>query len=110
MGASLGERGWVDAVLTASEDDVARSLVTALVVEPLRSERGETDEIEDRYAIGIVARLLELDAMRRVAEVKGRLQRVDAAAEPDEYERLTRDLFALEAYRRDLRTRSTGEE
>ncbi len=109
-GASLGERGWVDAVLTASDDDVARSLVTALVVEPLRSERGETDEIEDRYAIGIVARLLELDAMRRVAEVKGRLQRVDAAAEPDEYERLTRDLFALEAYRRDLRTRSTGEE
>ncbi|MEI6375351.1 MAG: DNA primase [Actinomycetes bacterium] len=109
-GASLGERGWVDAVLTASEDDVARSLVTALVVEPLRSERGETDDIEDRYAIGIVARLLELDAMRRVAEVKGRLQRVDAAAEPDEYERLTRDLFALEAYRRDLRTRSTGEE
>ena len=109
-GAALGERGWVDAVLTASLDDVVRGLVTALVVEPLRAEQGESGEVDDRYAIGIVARLLEFDALRRVADVKGRLQRVDASAEPDEYERLTRDLFALEAYRRDLRTRAIGDE
>ena len=109
-GAALGERGWVDAVLTASLDDVVRGLVTALVVEPLRAEQGESGEVDDRYAIGIVARLLEFDALRRVADVKGRLQRVDASAEPEEYERLTRDLFALEAYRRDLRTRAIGDE
>ena len=71
---------------------------------------GEGGEGPDRYALGIVARLLELDASRRVEDVKGRLQRVDATADPGEYERLTRDLFALEAYRRSLREQAMGEE
>ena len=109
-GAALGERGWIDAVLSACPDDAVRGLVTSLVVEPLRTDDAEAGEAQERYAVGIVARLLEFDAARRVADVKGRLQRVDAASDPNEYERLTRDLFALEAYRRDLRTRAMGDE
>ena len=109
-GAALGDRGWIDAVLSACPDDAVRGLVTSLVVEPMRTDDAEAGEAEERYAVGIVARLLEFDAARRVADVKGRLQRVDAGADPAEYERLTRDLFALEAYRRDLRTRAMGDE
>ena len=106
----MGDRAFIDAVLAACDDDATRSLVTSLIVEPMRTDSVEGGISEERYAIGIVARLLEFDAVRRVTEVKGRLQRVDASAEPDEYERLTRDLFALEAYRRDLRTRAMGDE
>ena len=75
-----------------------------------RTAAGDSPEAIDRDAVGIVARLLGLNAIRRVDDVKGRLQCADATADPDEYERLNRDLFALEAYRRDLRTRAMGDE
>jgi DNA primase len=109
-GASLEPQAWVDAVLAACPDDSARSLVTSLVVEPLRVDEGESEgEAEDRYAVGIVARLLELDAARRIEELRGRLTRLDPVADPAASETVFRDLLALEQYRRELREQAVGE-
>jgi len=95
---------WIDAVLDASEDDEVRRLVRELAVEPLPADEGK----DETYAIGMVSRLLEFDASRRINELKGRMQRIDAGEQPDEYSRTFADLLALEEYRRSLRLESTG--
>ena len=97
---------WIDAVLDAAADDDVRRLVRELTVEPLPAEAGQ----DARYAIGVLARLLELDAGRRIDDLKGRLQRIDPAAPDGEYERTFADLLALEEYRRSLRDETTGGE
>ena len=96
---------WIDAVLDASRDDEVRRLVRELAVEPLPAEAGT----DSRYAVGVIARLLELDAVRRIDEVKGKLQRTDPTAQPQEYERTFADLLALEEYRRSLRQEALSE-
>ncbi|MEZ5115838.1 MAG: DNA primase [Candidatus Nanopelagicales bacterium] len=103
--AALSGLEWVDAVLAACPDDAVRGLVRELAVEPVPS----VDQADERYATSLMARLLELDAARRVTDVKARLQRVDPQAQPQDYERLFADLLALEAYRRSLRERVHGD-
>jgi DNA primase len=93
---------WVDAVLQASIDDSVRGLVRELTVEPLPAEAGQ----DGRYAIGVISRLLELDAVRRIEDVRGRLQRTDPAA--PEYQQCFSELLALEDYRRSLSQESLG--
>lgn len=93
---------WIDAVLEASEDDEVRRLVRELAVEPLPADEGK----DGSYAIGVIARLLEQDASRRIDDLKGRLQRLDATDE--QYQRTFADLLALEDYRRSLRQESIG--
>ncbi len=95
---------WIDAVLDACEDDEVRRLVRELAVEPLPADEGK----DDAYAIAVVSRLLELDASRRIQDLRGRLQRIDAGEQPDEYQRTFADLLALEDYRRSLRVESSG--
>ena len=87
---------WIDAVLEASVDDSVRGLVRELAVEPLPAEAGQ----DARYAIGMISRLLELDAARRIDELRGRLQRTDPVAQAEEYQKCFADLLALEEYRR----------
>ena len=58
---------WIDAVLEASVDDSVRGLVRELAVEPLPAEAGQ----DARYAVGIISRLLELDASRRIDDLQG---------------------------------------
>ena len=88
---------WIDAVLEGATDDDVRRLVRELAVEPLPAQAGQ----DARYAIGVIARLLELDAGRRIDDLKGKLQRTDPADEA-EYARAFADLLALEDYRRSL--------
>ncbi len=88
--------GWIDAVLEASVDDSVRGLVRELAVDPLPAEAGQ----DARYAIGMISRLLELDASRRIDELRGRLQRTDPVAQAEEYQKCFADLLALEEYRR----------
>ncbi|MEO6822870.1 MAG: DNA primase, partial [Candidatus Nanopelagicales bacterium] len=71
--AGLTDRAWVDAVLAAAPDDGVRRVVLELSVDPLPKETPD-----ERYAASVVARLLEVDAARRVTDVKARL----AQAEP----------------------------
>lgn len=101
--AELTGIAWIDAVLQACADDEVRRLVRELAVEPLPADAGQ----DERYAIGVVARLQELDASRRIEELRGRLQRAEAGSE--EAEALFADLLALEDTRRSLRRVSEGD-
>jgi DNA primase len=100
--ANLVDMAWIDAVLAASPDDEVRSTVRELAVEPMPAEAG-TDE---RYAVGMIARLLEIDSSRRIDELKGQLTRAEEDGDSPE---IMQQLFALESYRRSLREISFGE-
>lgn len=93
---------WIDAVLDVCPDDDVRSLVRELAVEPLPAMDGH----DSRYAIGVIARLLEIDAGRRVEDLMGRLQR---AEDPMEQQRLGQELQALQQYRRSLLKEAVGQ-
>ncbi len=88
---------WADAVRDACPDDGVRSAVTALAVEPVPASSGP----DSRYAVSVVARMLELATERRVADLRGRLQR--AAPDSAEATELFTELVALESRRRTLR-------
>ena len=93
---------WLDAVLAACTDDDVRSRVRSLAVEPLPVSH----EADARYATSVIARLLEMDAARRIGELRGRLQRLEEGT-PEQAAAFA-DLMALEAYRRDLREQREG--
>ena len=97
--ADVAGLAWVDAVIEACEDDQIRGIVRELAVEPLPAQAGH----DAHYAASVIARLLELDASRRVDEAKGRLQRTDPQIEAAEYQVIFAELLALEEYRRSLR-------
>lgn len=100
--AGLDGMAWMDAVLEACPDDDVRSLVRELSVEPLPAMDGH----DTRYATGVIARLLEVDAGRRIDDLMGRLQRTEDA---DEQARLGHDLQALQQYRRSLLKEAVGD-
>ncbi len=101
--SGLSDRAWLDAVLAACPDDAVRAVVHELAVDPLT-----TDSADQRYAQSVIARLLEIDASRRITDVKARLQRVEPASDPDAYQALFADVLALESYRRGLREQVAG--
>ncbi len=94
---------WVERVRQEAIDEVVRSLVTELAVEPLRLD-GDPDA---RYAGEQVARIRERVVTRQVVELRSQLQRVDPA-DAAEYNRVFAELLALEQQRRDLREVSLG--
>ncbi len=102
--AAVTGLAWIDAVLETCEDDDVRRLVRELAVEPLPADEGK----DDAYAVAVLSRLLELDASRRVQDLRGRLQRIDAGEQAEEYQRTFADLLALEEYRRSLRVEASG--
>ncbi|RJK97019.1 DNA primase [Vallicoccus soli] len=94
---------WPARVSDAAADDGVRALATELAVEAPRDRAWSA-----RYAAELVARLEEMAATRRLVEVKARLQRVNPVEEPEAYNRLAGELFALEGHRRRLRERGIG--
>ncbi len=96
---------WIDAVLEVCADDEDRRIVRELAVEPLPAQSG----FDAHYAASVVARLLELDASRRVEEVKGQLQRTDPVEQATEHQQVFAELLALEEYRRSLRRGTLGD-
>ena len=101
--AGLTDRAWLDAVLAACPDDAVRAVVHELAVDPL-----PIDEVDTRYAQSVIARLLEIDASRRITDLKARLQRIEPSTDPDAYQSLFADVLALESYRRGLREQVAG--
>ena len=93
---------WIDAVLAAAPDDDIRSTIRELAVEPMPAEAG-TDE---RYAVGMIARLLEIDSAKRIEELRGQLTRAEESGDSTE---IMGQLFALETYRRSLQDIAFGE-
>ena len=63
-----------------------------------------TAEAVQRYCRDILARLFELQITRVKADKMGQLQRLDASADPEAFQRLNRELMELEVQRRSLRS------
>ncbi|MGH3506320.1 MAG: DNA primase [Nocardioidaceae bacterium] len=93
-----------EAVLATVTDPGVRSLVSALSVEPLHV----TGEPDAQLVQAFVVRLRELTSMRRISEVKSRLQRMNPVTQAADYNRLFGELVALESHRRGLREQVIG--
>lgn len=90
---------WVEQVRQEVPEPL-RPLVSELAVTPLPAS---TPEAMQKYCRDILARLFELQITRIKADKMGQLQRLDAAAFPEEVQRLHRELMELEIQRRALR-------
>ena len=90
--------------LAAQDDDPALRVFNALAVEPVLS----AGEATPSYAAAHAFRLQELTALRRIAQVKSRLQRTNPVEEAVEYNRMFGELVALESHRRTLREKAIG--
>ena len=95
---------WVERISEGLADLLLRSTVSELAVERLRTAA----EVDGRYVSEVLARLREMTLARQVAELKGRLQRINPLERPDEHTRLFGELVALEQFRRGLREQAMG--
>jgi DNA primase len=99
--AFTGDPGrWVEALLQEVPEPL-RPLVSELSVVPLPAS---TADGVLRYCKDILARLFELQITRVKADKMGQLQRLDSSADPEEFQRLNRELMQLEMQRRSLRS------
>ncbi len=96
---------WISQVLASAEDDTVKSHIRALAVEPL-----PLDAPDERYVQAVLARVLELDAGRRIAEIKGSLSRAEGSLDDHAQAQLLSDLLALEKYRRDMLEFAIGDQ
>lgn len=94
--AADGAAAWLDEVRTGVADEVASAL-SALTVSPLPAD---TDSEAEAYANGILVSLLRTVLTRRIAEVRGQLQRAPEGSE--EAAAKFELLVSLEAQRRAL--------
>jgi DNA primase len=105
-GAASGAAGavWTEKVRDACADLAGKALVTELSVEPLRVDH----EPDPRYVEVTVTRLQLPSVLRRVREVKSKLQRLNPVSAREEYLALAGELFSLEQHARALRDRAAG--
>ena len=94
---------WIAAVIAASDEETANH-VRALAVEPMPIDRPD-----ERYVQAVLARVLELDAGRRIDEIRATIQRNELQDDQEEQNRLLADLLALEQYRRAMREFAVGD-
>ncbi|WP_182376939.1 DNA primase [Nocardioides sp. WS12] len=94
-----GDPAWVSHIREASTDPSVSSAVSALAVEPIPATR----EVDAGYVAHHVHRLQELTALRRIDEVKTRLQRTNPVDHAADYNKMFGELAALEQHRRMLR-------
>ena len=84
-------------------DPTARQLEVALLVEPLLSE-----EPTERYAAAYTSKLRMLTVMRRIDDLKSRLQRTNPVTDQAEHADMFTTLLALEVERKRLAQDSIG--
>jgi DNA primase len=101
-GPTAAEPQWAARLRDAEPDERLRSLLSALAVEPLRSDK----DPDDAYVGQHVHRLRELTVMRRIADLKSRLQRTNPVDQAADYNRMFGELVALEQHRRGLREKA----
>lgn len=92
----LSGLAWVDRVLAACPDDAVRDEVRQLAVEPVAGN------LDRRYAVSVVAKLLANDTVRQVGRLKARMSRLDPIVDAQEVGEIFGDVMALESYRREL--------
>jgi DNA primase len=105
-GVGTADGQWSARLQAATADERLRALLTALAVEEVRTSKEPTPA----YAAQHVYRLRELTALRRISDLKSRLQRTNPVDEASEYNRMFGELVALEQHRRDLRERALASE
>ena len=105
-GAASGQNdpGWVSKVREGVTDPAVSSAISALAVEPIPASK----EIDAPYVAHHLFRLQELTALRRIDEVKSRLQRTNPVEHETEFNRMFGELAALEQHRRTLREKIVG--
>ena len=106
-GTARGGREWVRDLRESAPDEQARTLITQLAVEPLRTP-GADGEPDPRYVDAVLARVEELAVSRQISGVKSRLQRMDPVAAQADYNRMFGDLIGLEQRRKVLIERASG--
>jgi DNA primase len=98
-GVDSADSQWAARLQAATSDERLQALLTALAVEGVHTSKEPTPA----YAAQHVHRLRELTALRRIADLKSRLQRTNPVDEATEYNRMFGELVALEQHRRNLR-------
>jgi DNA primase len=96
--------GWASRLRDTATDPAVSSAISALGVESLRTAK----EPDQTYVAAHVYRLLELTAMRRIADLKSRLQRTNPVEQTADYNRMFGELVALEQHRRSMRELAVG--
>jgi DNA primase len=103
-GPGAADAGWATRIRDDAADPVVRSAVSALGVEPLKTAKAP----DAAFVAAHVYRLQELTALRRIAQVKSRLQRTNPVEQAVDYNRMFGELVALEQHRRTLRELAMG--
>ena len=85
-------------------DPAVSSALSALAVEPLLSSK----EPDTAYVHAHVFRLQELTALRRITDLKSKLQRTNPVEHATEYNRMFGELVALEQHRRKMHDLAMG--
>ncbi|MER5864442.1 DNA primase [Kitasatospora sp. NPDC002040] len=101
-GATLPD--FTSTVREACPDDQVRSLVTELTVEPIRTRRAPDVVYAGEFLVKL--RLQAVD--RRIAEVRGQLQRLGNRGTPEELAAVQGELWALQQYAQGLRTHGSA--
>ncbi|HET7356060.1 MAG TPA: toprim domain-containing protein, partial [Nocardioidaceae bacterium] len=102
--AAPADESWVAKLRAAMEDGPVAQALSALAVEPVLSAK----EPDGGYVAAHVFRLQELTVMRRIADLKSRLQRTNPVDQQADYNKMFGELVALEQRRRTLRERAIG--
>ena len=93
---------WTERLQSNAGDEMLRQLQVALLVEPILRSPDET------YASAYTARLQLLSTVRRLTELRSRLQRVNPVEHASAHKQAFSELIALEARRRALEAASSG--
>ena len=100
--AAVADPGWTARVRDSADNPFVSAAFAELSVEPVRS----STEPNEAYMFAHAYRLRELTVLRRIADVKSRLQRTDPTAE--EYQEMFTELMSLEQERRALADKAVG--
>lgn len=98
------DSGWVPRLRDHATDPAVSSALSMLAVEPILNAK----EPDTAYVNAHVFRLQELTALRRIADLKSRLQRTNPVEHPVDYNKMFGELVALEQHRRSLRELAMG--
>jgi DNA primase len=102
--AGADDHNWMAGLRERATDPAVAAAVTELGVEPLKKE--PTVAYVTLHIVG----LLELTALRRIADLKSKLQRTNPVEHAETFNRMFGELAALEEHRRKLRDRIVGEQ
>jgi DNA primase len=105
-GAAAGahDDAWAGRLRDAAPDPVVSSAVSELGVEPLLTAK----DPDPAFVAAHVYRLQELTTLRRIADLKSKLQRTNPVEQAADYNRMFGELVALEQHRRTLHDRAVG--